>query len=394
MEKQKIPMTDVTPVSPLDEIEVNRVRTETTLQSENATNPRSTFHVYAKHECHKCISPVIDPGKERWCGPNQKEQKARRLKKQERKKSGLPPVEPDDNAFFMHQPYLSFHVPPRVLYTGNSKYTAKPAVLIHDGCFWRDYKLQLGPAISQPGVIDPRGVVSWRHNGGDKKALKADEHKLKGYKVRGWRLWGETGKKYVHTVRANRKAGKGTDPDVLEVKGVEFEKPAVAEEVVHLRWMSPLSRHTRYYHFHYMDIDFYWKGTASVSESRACGLFLRFNHLKLVARLPIVDDKKHEQGEPCLGKYTCSIAAKKNGTLEFFDDAILRLVDAYAPSMLGLSSGEGQLEENMKNERVLRLRKSTLYQVFMATATCMIRSEKEKRHTLLELLTVAAEGGG
>ncbi|EUC49122.1 hypothetical protein COCMIDRAFT_85488 [Bipolaris oryzae ATCC 44560] len=387
-------MTDITPVSPHNEIEVNRVRTETTLQYENAINPRSAFHVYPEGEHHKFISPVIDPGRERWCGPSQKEQKVKRLQKQERKKSGLPPVEPDDTAFFLHQPYLSFHAPPRVLYTGSSKYTANPVVLIHDGCFWRDYKLQLGQSISQPGVIDPRGVVSWRHNGGDKKALKDDEHKLKGYKVRGWRLWGETGKKYVHTVRANRKAGKGTDPDVLEVKGLESEKPAVAEEVIHLRWISPLSRHTRCYHFHYLGIDFYWKGTASVRESRACGLFLRFNHLKLVARLPIVNGKRYGQDELCLGKYTCSIAARKSGTLEFFDETILRLVDAHAPSMLDSSSDEGQLEENMRNERVLKLRKSTLYQVFMATATCMIRNEKEKRHTLLELLIVAAEGGG
>lgn len=378
-------------MSPLDRNEITRIPTEATIQPEKAITPQSTYHIYEENPLDKCISLVVDPKREKWLGPSPKEQKIKRLQKRERKNSGLPPIEPDDTAFYIHQPYLSFHLPPRVLYTGSSKYTAKPAVLIHEGCFWKKYTLQLGPSISQPGVIDPRGVVSWRHNGGDKKARKADNHKLKGYKVRGWRLWGETGKGYVHAVKANRVAGKGPDPDVFDSKS---KKPAVAEEVVYLRWMSPLSRHTRCYHFHYMGIDFYWKGTASVRESRACGLLLRFNHLKLVARLPIVDIKKREEDELRLGRYTCSIACKKSGTLEFFDAAILHLIDEYVPSMLDLSSDEEISEEDVETERVLRLRKSRLYQVFVATAMCMIKSEKEKRHKLMELILNAAEGGG
>jgi hypothetical protein len=50
-------------------------------------------------------------------------------------------------------------------------------------------------------VVDPRGVVGWRHHGGDKGALKDDDRKLKGYKTRTRRLWGETGKEYVHDVK-------------------------------------------------------------------------------------------------------------------------------------------------------------------------------------------------
>lgn len=381
---------NITPTSSIEENEIAGNPTEATLQSEKAIKPQSTYHIYEENPLDKCISPVIDPAREKWFGPSPKEQKIKRLQKKERKSSGLPPVEPNDTAFYMHQPYLSFHMPPQVLYMGNSKYTAKPAVLIHEGCFWKKYKLQLGPSISRPGVIDPRGVVSWRHNGGDKKALKADDHKLKGYRVRGWRLWGETGKAYVHAVKANRAAGKGPDPDVFDSKS---ENPAVAEEVVYLRWMSPLSRHTRCYHFHYMGLDFYWKGTASVRESRACGLLLRFNHLKLIARLPIADDKKREEDELCLGRYTCSIACKKSGTLEFFDTAILHLIDEYTLSVLDLSSEEGP-EEDAETEKFLKLRKSRLYQVFVATAMCMIKSEKEKRHKLMELILSAAEGGG
>jgi hypothetical protein len=355
--------------------------------------PRSVFHIYEKHECHKCISLVTDAALERRSGPTIKQQKERRKERKERQDAGLPRVEPDDNAFFLHRPYLAFHVPPRVLYTGSSKRTAQPAVLIHEGCFWKEYKLQLLPRI--PGIIDPRGVVGWRHNGGDKKALKLDDHKLKGYKVRTWRLWGETGKDYVHSVKATRQTGDGLDPDVVKESGVKSEEPMTATEIVYLRWTNPLSRHTRCYHFHYAGIEFFWKGTGSVQESRTCGLLLRFNHLKLVAQLPTTGEKKEERAEVCLGTYTSSVARRKNGTLEFFDATILRLIDDYAPSILDAIDGVLEEEEEEDTARILRMKRSTLYQVFVATAMCMIKSEKEKRHTLLDLLIAAiTEGGG
>ena len=258
-------------------------------------------------------------------------------------------------------------------------------------------------------MIDPRGVVAWKHNGGDKKALKADDRKLKGYKVRTWRLWGETGKEYVRAVKQNRETGKGNDPDVLEAKPREAKPtpPATADETIYLRWTSPLSLQTRRYHFNYLGLDFYWKGTGTVRESRRCGLWLRFNHLKLVAKLPLTTvkekapkaDKEGDRLEVCLGKFTSSVASKKNGTLELFDTAILRLVEEYASSLLARDPFEdeiGEVVEDGEEEicKIALLKKSTLYQVIVATATCMIISEKEKRHTLLDLIAQAGEGGG
>jgi hypothetical protein len=241
-------------------------------------------------------------------------------------------------------------------------------------------------------------VVAWRHHGGDRKALKTDDRKLKGYKVRTWRLWGETGKEFVHSLKANREAGQGFDPDVPKKPGVELEGPVTADEVVHLRWQNPLSRHTRCYHFQYAGIDFYWKGTGSVRESRACGLFLRFNHLKLVAKLPVHEKQDEaDQHEVCLGTYTSSVASKKNGTLEFADAAILGLIDEHVPWVLPQSSLKMRPggEEEGEAARMSEMKKSMMYQVFVATAMCMIISEKEKRHTLLNLLmTAATEGGG
>lgn len=377
-------------ISSIESGVITRLPAEEDLELPASTEPKSTFHIYEKHGCHKSITPDLDPALERRSGPTIKEQKTRRKERKERQDVGLPGVEPDDTAFFLHQPYLSFHVPPRVLYTGSDKHTARPAMLIHEGCFWKEYKLQLLP--STPGILDPRGVVPWRHNGGDKKAVKHDDHKLKGYKVRTWRLWGETGKEHVHTVKAIRTTGEGRDPDVIARTNGKSGEAATADDVVYLRWKNPLSCHTRCYHFEYAGIDFFWKGTGTVKESRTCGVLLRFNHLKLVARLPVAEENKEEQGEVCLGVYTSSVASRKSGTLELFDTAILRLIDEYAPEVLARSE-EGAEEEEEESAGILRIKRSRLYQMFVATGMCMIKSEKEKRHTLLDLLVNVAEGG-
>jgi hypothetical protein len=379
---------------------VTRAITEDTGPASNTVN-NSIFHIYPERKCHKCIAPVIDSSKERRSGPTIKQQHAERKEKNERKKSGLPPVEPDDNAFFLHRPYLALHVPPRVLYMGSSKYTAKPAVLIHTGCFWKEYKLQLGPSIAKPGVLDPRGVVAWKHNGGDKKALKTDDCKLKGYKVRSWRLWGEHGKAYVHSVKKARETGKGAVPDVLGDEEVLHSEAEKADEVVYLQWTNPWSRHTRQYHFEYAGIDFYWKGTGMTKESRKLGMLLRFNHLKLVAKLP-GNGKDVEQSRPevCLGKFTSSIAKQKNGSLNLFDSVILQMLEEHAPLVLASGTlqdevvgGDGFAVEG-ELAKIARMKRSTMYQLIVATAMCMIIGEKEKRHTLMDLILQAAEGGG
>ncbi|KAI4685838.1 uncharacterized protein J4E88_003675 [Alternaria novae-zelandiae] len=346
---------NTTSITPAEGVVITRLPMEDDLELPPSTEAKSIFHIYEKHKCHKSITPVLDPTLERRSGSTIKEQKATRKEKKERRDAGLPSVEPDDNAFFLHRPYLAFHVPPRVLYTGNSRHTAQLAILIHEGCFWKEYKLQL--LSSTAGILDPRGVVPWRHNGGDKKALKGNHHKLKGYKVRTWRVWGETGKEYVRSVKDIRKTGEGQDPDVITTTNGKLEEPATADEVV----MSAL--------------------TSSGKE--------RVHSENL---LPVTEEKKEGQAEVCLGVYTSSVASRKSGTLEFFDTVILRLINENAPEML-LRNEEGAEEEEAESTRILRMERSRIYQVFVATAMCMIKSEKEKRHTLLDLLVNVAEGG-
>lgn len=354
----------------------------------------------------------------------QKEKRKRKKKETAQKENGSEPVHSrasisDDGSFFLHTPYLAFHDPPRVLYAGGTKH-AIPVVLIHNSALWRTWKLQLGPSITKPGVLDPRGVVCWRHNGGDDKALAADAHLLKGYKVRTWRLWGETGKSYVHRVKANRDAGIGPDPDVIgdadPTKDGRSEKesavsvadqqevPARAEEVVYLKWTSPLSHNTRRYHFRFEGIDFYWKGTGTVKETRTCGFFCHFNHLKLVARLPSLAETQEGasavQSEVCLGKYTSSIATKKSGKLDIFDGAVWRLISEHMPTSLDEASSvrspfDARTEAAREVAKVYGVKRTLLYQVIVATAMCMIIGEKQKRDTIKEILeTAAGEAGG
>ncbi|KAF2471854.1 uncharacterized protein BDR25DRAFT_342461 [Lindgomyces ingoldianus] len=419
---------------PLDELRATQFQASITPSKNSDASLRgkelrSTYHIYHEKESHKCISTSVDSTKERRFGPTIKEckEKRRRKREAEGKVPSPSPSAADDGSFFLHTPYLAFHDPPRVLYIGNSKHS-HPAVLIHTSLFWRTWKIQLGPSIATPGVLDPRGVVCWRHNGGDRKALKADDRKLKGYKVRTWRLWGETGKRYVHGVKAARKAGVSPDPDNIEeasrdpIVPAVLEKdtmpntiavkephvPARADEVVYLKWTSPLSRDPRRYHFHYAGIDFFWKGTGTVRESRRCGAWLHFNHLKLVARLPVPRDEKLDdpspQPEVCLGKYTSSIAAKKHGILELYDGAIWRLLSEYVPASLPQTHVQGHIrkaggdrepDEEELLEQVHGTKKTTLYQVIVATAMCMIIGEKQKRETIRQIIELAAsEGAG
>jgi hypothetical protein len=329
-------------------------------------------------------------------------------------------------AFFLYTPYLSFAYPPRVLRLGTPAHSV-PLALIHNSPFWRVWEIQLGDQIAAPGVLDPRGVVSWAHNGGDKRVLREDDKSLQGYKVRNWRLWGETGKNYVHSVAAARKAaakGQGeegwVDPDIgVGIGDGTVTVPARADEVVYMHWASPFSRDVRRYTFTYAGIAFEWKGTGTVKETRRCGMWLKYNHLKLVARIPIKGDgepmkrgtkTKDEEGakrEVCLGKYQCSIATRKSGHLELFDAAIWRFVVEHFPASLekvglsdkiggkvagGVEIGEGELAE-----RVGALKRTRLYAVIVATAMCMIIGDKQKRETLkksVEILEAAGEGGG
>jgi hypothetical protein len=68
-------VVSATSVPSLESIEINRLPTGDDIEPSSGIERRSTFHVYQKHECHKCISPTTDPSKESRSGPTIKQRK-------------------------------------------------------------------------------------------------------------------------------------------------------------------------------------------------------------------------------------------------------------------------------------------------------------------------------
>jgi hypothetical protein len=347
---------------------------------DTSTTVRTTYHIYHEKNRHRRIQTTIDLDLE---SPRSAARCAAKEKVQTRT------VDETDasQSFFFHKPYLAFHSPPLVLHAGSTKH-GPPVLLIHSSAFWRKYKIQYGDSLAAADVLDPRGVVAFSHHGGNKPdQLKADDTKLKGYKVRTWRLWGESGKDYVRQVREERKHGRKRESGPQRS---ECGDPVRADGVVYLKWSNPFSLCTRQYHFHYASIDFYWKGTSSVKKRGFFGMFVRFNHLKIVAAIhvpsPVETGAEPAVREVCLGRYVSSVSKKKCGRLELYDGVIARLVEEH--------SGKKDGEQERGRDETLERRKVCLVRIIVATAICMIAAEKEKREAVGQWLEHAGEGGG
>jgi len=206
-------------------------------------------------------------------------------------------------------------------------------------------------------------------------------------------------------------------------------KPETLEEgSLLMRWSGWL---TREYDFKWGGTEFVWKGTGTVrDEKKYWGALSRYNHLKLVAKIPVEpeekvegevittieakDDKKGPQisirrqasfssfvstiirrnsnasqlsvddsGKPrghrevVIAKYTCLLATRKCGRLIIYEKALQET--AY-------SALEGH------NPDVARER---LRHVVVATGLCMLQGEKQKRDTMREIAQAAlGEIGG
>jgi len=257
--------------------------------------------------------------------------------------------------------------------------------LIHNSWFWRRWKLQFGSGLAEDGVIDPRGLVSQDYHDPVK-----DAYALKGYPVRSWRMWCDSGKAYHREVNKKRNAQKPASGGVpmstsiashSAADSITFTRKQLVDEVVRLAWMSPLSKDARLYQFQYADLEFSWKGTSTLKETRRCGFFLRYHHLKLVVKVPVnklADESPASHEEHCLAKYTSSIATEKAGTLELYDAVIENLLTEHV---------EGQHVERPED-----VKKTRLYDIVVATAMCMIIAEWQKRETIKTLIELALAG--
>ncbi|KAF7125517.1 hypothetical protein CNMCM5793_001756 [Aspergillus hiratsukae] len=324
-----------------------------------------TYHLYPENDHSILISPHELPIKPK---------KRRKFLKEN------PEVATDPNGFFVHKPYISFHRPPRTLRRGSSK-QGTPICLIHNSVFWKRWNLQFGEDMVT--AIDPRGAVSWnRRSNSDNRIDDVDDLALKGYKVRTWRLLGETGKQYHRDVNAKRKTESKAvghcddevDPDV-------GHRPARADEAIALCWVAPLSTHTRCYHWTYAGVDLVWKGTRNLlaeAELKWSKRVMPWHHLKLTARVPPSSGDGHTdkgQGEALLAQYCSSIAKEKYGVLVIYKEEVSRVFggDDYDSSLI------------------------KAHDFIMATAVCMIIGEKQKRdlvYAIFKAIRKAADEGG
>ncbi|RPA89754.1 hypothetical protein L873DRAFT_1822252 [Choiromyces venosus 120613-1] len=324
-------------------------------------------------------------------------------------------------------------------------------------------------SLNEPGVIDPRGVLACKY------PLRPSGHKK-----------GESGKKYLTECAQRQKmTNAASDPQLKRTKSFSD----TARRIFHLNNASPTSRSkeeakattesktegtaeptteptreeeiesmlpagptedlpdhlkpetleegsllmkwsgwlTREYDFKWRGIEFVWKGTGTVrDEKKYWGPLSRFNHLKLVAKIPeepeeveeeesptseTKDDKKGPQtstrrqssfssfvstitrrnsnasqlsvrGKPrghrevVIAKYTCLLATRKCGRLIVYEKALRETACL-------------NLEGN--NPDVARER---LRHVVVATGLCMLQGEKQKRDTLREIAGAALGEAG
>ncbi|KAJ5118051.1 hypothetical protein N7526_011074 [Penicillium atrosanguineum] len=232
-----------------------------------------------------------------------------------------------------------------------------------------------------PDIIDPRGVVSWEHRFRPDNRTSQDIHALKGYRVRSWRIWGETGKRYHRMVNAQRKT--------LKEKGEEEEEkvqPAGAEEVIRLKWSSPLMN-ARRYHFLYAGITFFWEGTRDLHVNEKWSRRLMpLNHLKLIAELP--------GGERLfLAQFTSDFSSKKFGRLWVIDSAVSKLLEIVDPFQGPDDSGSVVGFKSQPQSINLRESRFRFNEIILATAMCMVIGEWQKRLTLWFIVILIAESG-
>lgn len=336
-------------------------------------NSISTYHLYPENEHSILISPHELPIKPK---------KRRKFLKED------PEVATDPNGFFVHKPYISFHRPPRTLRRGSSK-QGTPICLINNSLFWKRWKFQFGEDMIT--AIDPRGAVSWnRRSNLDNRIDDGDDLALKGYKVRTWRLWRETGKQYHRDVNAKRKKKSKAvghcddelDPDV-------GHRPTRADEAIALCWIAPLSTRTRCYQWKYAGVNLFWKGTRNLpAELKWSKRVMPWHHLKLTARVPPSpgDGQTDKgQGEAVLAQYYSSITKgkEKYGVLVIYKEEVRRVFGPHTP--------KAHVGDDYDSSLI------KAHDAIMATAVCMIIGEKQKRdvvYAILKAIRKAADEGG
>lgn len=251
---------------------------------------------------------------------------------------------------------------------------------------WRKWRLEFGNILSQDGVVDGRGVVSLKYG-----TTKGQEGTLKGYGVRSFRFPGESGKAWFREQKALGQ--KATSQKITKAK---------PEEVIDLRWVSPLTFRVREYRFNWRGFNFIWKGTGKAQTKMIFRPMLRFNHLKLVVLLPEEEEKKLRTTEVTLARYTSVMGARKMGRLELDQAAIdaflvehmadIDQADPYSQVHDDKKSPLADVSAQPASEQILSRVHQRMIDVILATGMSMIIGEYQKRQVVISIILAAANG--
>lgn len=329
----------------------------------------------------------------------------------------------ETSPYFVHLPTLVPHQPPFTLRHGGNK-KAPVAGLIGSSFAFRRWTLQFGDVFKEDGVVDGRGVVNYRFG-----SRKGEDGTLRGYKVSKKRWWGETGKEWFRNYWIER--------NKLEVdNGKEEEQqwsvtPKRAEEIVYLRWKAPISTKTREYRFEWRGFQFAWKGTGKVTHGKAWKRnSLKFNHLKLVVIIPDLEKEKMgndvisgalqkqntnattklakvKAQEIVLAKYTSSLALRKAGRLDVFQEIIDSflaghgLLDSSLEAAYPSEKVDGRQKSSEKSPGDIKMAnaetektRQRIRDIIVGTAICMVIGEYTKRKVVIDILIEIAQNGG
>ncbi|KAI9805757.1 MAG: hypothetical protein M1833_005250 [Piccolia ochrophora] len=299
----------------------------------------------------------------------------------------------ETSPYYVHTPYVFGHLPPRTLRRGGNRRSPTLCLMEH-AWFWRHFDIHFSDALTRDDVVDGRGVVTARYG-----TKNGKDGTFKGYELSKRRFWLESGKKFhlaeIQKMRECRTRGTEAGQECGCAKhAVKAATPLKPDESVRMKWISPF-REPRTYHFRYLGVDFYWKGTATVKDKKFWGIFLTWNHLKLIAVTPpwIEDKQGAESTQPskeiCLAKYTSLAAHRKAGRLEVFDNDVKRFLAEHVKSDIETTKKEDRFpSESMEDgDHYTRLN-----DIIMATTMGMIIGEEQKRDVLKETLSAIFEG--
>ncbi|CAG8147118.1 unnamed protein product [Penicillium salamii] len=371
----------------------------------------SIWHVYRSGLENLSITPFLVPGKEYGNSSN------RNRTREDSTSSGNHSAQP--SGYFVQHPSLLFHNTPRILRRGHEK-EGDPICIIKLGAFWRSWLVQFSDDLKN--VIDPRGLVRWECRSNSDNSISNNDREWKGYRVRSWRVWGESGAEYHRKVNARRKAlkeeaeaeglvgrskGKAKENDlemgVVESDGglmgasqgmedwededtlpsssrpslpAETSQRKLADEALRLHWRSPFSINTRNYCFEYAGLKFSWEGTRDIHSDHGWNRnLLPFNHLNLVAKIPGLVEE-----EVLVAQYISSFSNDKHGQLWVFDSAVTKLLEktGHPPKWIKITENNERFSLDIDWD----VQQTRLYDIVMATSVCMIIGEWQKRAIL------------